>query len=60
LDCVRETLSYIESDLHGLPEHAKLRAILALALAEIGRVESTTKKSSNERPGAARFIPLRS
>ena len=58
-DCVRDTLRYIESDLHDAPEYANLRAILATALAEIDRVERTTKKTDIEYLGVARFVPLR-
>jgi hypothetical protein len=59
LDCIRDTLRYIESDLGAAPEHARLRAILATALAEVVRLESTTKASNKEHLGAARFVPLR-
>jgi hypothetical protein len=55
LSAVRETLSYIESDLTG-PPYAELRALLGLALAEIGRIESDAE---NEQPRAVRFLSAR-
>lgn len=59
LDCVRDTLRYIESDLRTSPEHTKLGTILAMALAEISRIETTIKKTNTALPDAARFVPLR-
>ena len=54
LNSVRETLSYIESDLNG-PQYPKLRSIVGLALAEIGHIES---KAEIEQLRAVHFVPV--
>jgi hypothetical protein len=56
---VRDTLRYIEGDLRGTPQHAQLRAILGLALAEIGRIEGARDADGAHHRGAALFIPAR-
>jgi hypothetical protein len=58
LKSVRDTLLYIEDDLRASEQHARLCAILRLALNEIGETESSADEGSVEH-SAALFIPMR-
>ncbi len=59
LEAVRDTLSYIASDLERGQQYAQLRCIVGLALAEIGRIESADGKTKKQMLRGAHFIPAR-
>jgi hypothetical protein len=58
LAAIRDTLRYIENDLRLAPEHARLHAIVELALTEIGRIE-TPADHPEKTVRTVRFLPLR-
>ena len=59
LEAVRDTLSYIASDLERGQQYAQLRSIVGLALAEIGRIEIADGKVKRQTLRGAHFIPAR-
>jgi hypothetical protein len=59
LELVRDTLSYIASDLPSGQQYAQLHSIVGLALAEIGRLESMNGKAKKQALRGAHFIPAR-
>ena len=59
LEAVRDTLSYIASDLERGQQYAQLRSIVGLALAEIGRLESMNGKAEKQTSRVAQFVPTR-
>lgn len=56
LEAVRDTLSYIKSDLDRGQQYAQLRSIVGLALAEIGRIESADGKTKKQTLRSAHFV----
>jgi hypothetical protein len=59
LEVVRDTLSYIASDLPSGQQYAQLRSIISLALAEIGRIESVDGRTKKQALRGAHFVPAR-
>lgn len=58
LASIRDTLTYIESDLDSAPELQRLADAVRAALAEIDRIELTNGRLSPAEITAARFLPI--